>query len=44
MNRARIRALEPYFHGEYLVILQDGTRLKLSRGQRAVVGGQLGLA
>ena len=27
----RIRELQPWFHGEYVVILQDGTRLMASR-------------
>lgn len=32
VNLERIGELQPYFHGEYAVILRDGTRLKLSRG------------
>jgi two-component system LytT family response regulator len=31
---ARIRELQPYFHGEYVVLLADGTKLKLSRSYR----------
>jgi two-component system, LytTR family, response regulator len=31
----RIRELRPTFHGEYVVLLKDGTKLKLSRGYRA---------
>jgi len=31
---SRIRELQPYFHGEYVVLLQGGTRLKLSRSYR----------
>ena len=31
----RIRELRPTFHGEYVVLLRDGTKLKLSRGYRA---------
>ena len=45
VNVERIRELQPYFRGEYVVILHDGTRLKLSRGCRArleaVLGGKL---
>ena len=31
INVDRIRELEPWFHGEYIVILRDGTRLTSSR-------------
>ena len=31
VNVDRIRELQPWFHGEYVVILQDGTRLMASR-------------
>jgi two-component system LytT family response regulator len=31
----RIAALEPYFHGEYIVTLSDGTRLSASRSYSA---------
>jgi two-component system LytT family response regulator len=31
VNVDYIRELEPYFHGEYVVILRDGTRLMASR-------------
>jgi two-component system LytT family response regulator len=31
VNVAYIRELKPYFHGDYIVYLQDGTELKLSR-------------
>ncbi|MFQ5568311.1 MAG: LytR/AlgR family response regulator transcription factor [Rhodothermales bacterium] len=30
----RVVALEPYFHGDYVVLMQDGTQLKMSRRQR----------
>ena len=30
----RVASLEPYFHGEYVVLLHDGTHLKMSRRQR----------
>jgi len=32
VNSDRIRELQPLFHGEYAVILRDGTRLVASRG------------
>lgn len=32
VNLDRVRKLSPAFGGEYVVILQDGTKLKLSRG------------
>lgn len=34
VNLSRIRELQPQSHGEYAVILRDGTRLKLSRSYR----------
>jgi two-component system LytT family response regulator len=34
VNLDRVRELQPLFHGEYSVILKDGTRLTLSRGYR----------
>lgn len=34
VNLSRIKELQPLFHGEYAVILRDGTRLTLSRGYR----------
>ena len=39
---SRVRELEPYFHGEYTVVLADGTRLKLSRTYRAKLQAALG--
>ncbi len=38
----RIRELQPYFHGDYVVILTDGTRLKLARGCRERLEQALG--
>ena len=32
VNTERIKELQPLFHGEYAVLLQDGTRLVASRG------------
>jgi len=34
VNVERIKELQPYFRGEYAVILHDGTSLKLSRGYK----------
>jgi two-component system LytT family response regulator len=42
VNVTRIRQLEPYFHGEYLVVLVTGAKLKLSRGYREAVAARLG--
>jgi two-component system, LytTR family, response regulator len=38
----QIRELHPLFHGEYEVVLRDGTRLTLSRGFRDRLQGLLG--
>lgn len=37
VNAARVKSLQPYFHGEYMVVLENGTRLKLSRGYKSAV-------
>jgi two-component system LytT family response regulator len=34
VNTARVRELQPWFHGEYVVILDSGAKLKLSRTYR----------
>jgi two-component system, LytTR family, response regulator len=34
VNVDRLKELQPWFHGDYIVILQDGTRLNLSRTYR----------
>jgi two-component system LytT family response regulator len=34
VNLERIRELQPYFNREYIVVLKDGTKLKLSRSYR----------
>lgn len=34
VNVTRIKEMQPSFHGEYVVILKDGKRLKLSRNYR----------
>lgn len=42
VNVTRIKEMQPLFHGEYAVILRDGTRLTLSRGYRDKLGQLLG--
>lgn len=37
VNAAHVRELQPWFHGEYLVMLRDGTKLKLSRTYRSAL-------
>jgi two-component system, LytTR family, response regulator len=41
---ARISAIEPLFHGEYLVTLADGSTFTSARGQRAELRKALGLS
>jgi len=42
VNLERLRELQPWFSGEYIAILSDGTRLKVSRGYREAVQRWLG--
>ena len=42
VNTERIKELQPWFNGEYVVILRNGTRLTLSRGYRDKLQEQLG--
>ncbi len=42
VNLDRIEELHPYFHGDYMVILKNGTELKLSRGRRRTLEERLG--
>ncbi len=44
VNLDRIRELQPFFKGEHLLLLQDGTRLKLSRARRENLEARLGQA
>ncbi len=44
VNLERIKELQPYFRGEYVVILHDGTSLKLSRGYKDHLEAALGRA
>jgi len=42
VNWQRIRELHPHSHGDFLVVLHDGTELKLSRSYRPKVEASLG--
>jgi two-component system LytT family response regulator len=42
VNTERIKELQPWFNGEYIVILRNGARLTLSRGYRDKLQEQLG--
>jgi two-component system, LytTR family, response regulator len=42
VNLERIKELQPMFKGEYVVVLHDGTELKLSRGYRDHLEARLG--
>jgi two-component system LytT family response regulator len=44
INVDRIKELQPYFKGDYMVILSDGSKLKLSRRFRHRLEGLLGKA
>jgi two-component system LytT family response regulator len=41
VNIDRIQEMHPWFHGDYAVLLRDGTRLTLSRGYRQRLDGFL---
>jgi two-component system LytT family response regulator len=42
VNLERVKELQPWFHGDYKVILQDGTELTLSRSYRPKLRNLLG--
>ena len=42
VNTERIKELQPWFNGDYVVILRDGTRLTLSRGYREKLQDRIG--
>jgi two-component system LytT family response regulator len=44
VNLARIVKVEPYLHGEYILVMPGGTKLKVSRGYRESVAERLGLS
>jgi two-component system, LytTR family, response regulator len=43
VNLDRVKELRPHFNGEHLVILRDGTELKLSRSRREWLEQWLGM-
>jgi two-component system LytT family response regulator len=42
VNIDRVREMQPMFHGEYVVILVDGTKLTMSRGYREAMARVMG--
>jgi two-component system LytT family response regulator len=42
VNTDKIKEMQPWFSGEYVVVLQNGTRLTLSRGYREKLQDRLG--
>ena len=42
VNLARVKELQPFYRGEFVAVLHDGTRLKLSRGCRDTLEARLG--
>ena len=44
VNTDRIKEMQPWFNGEYVVVLQNGARLTLSRGYREKLQERLGKA
>jgi len=42
VNLKRVKELQPYFHGDYAVILHDGSELRLSRRRREKLSALLG--
>jgi two-component system LytT family response regulator len=44
VNLDRIKEMQPWFSGEYVVLLKDGTELRLSRGYRDKFDERLGEA
>lgn len=37
VNLSFVREVQPYFHGDYVAILQDGTELRVPRSRRAAI-------
>ena len=37
VNRSRIREMQPWFQGEYVLILRDGTKVTTGRSYREAV-------
>lgn len=43
INLTRIQELQPFFKGDYIVVLQDGTQLKLTRSRKEAFQEALGI-
>jgi two-component system, LytTR family, response regulator len=43
INLSRVRHLEPAGHGDYIIVLRDATRVRLSRRYAAAVVGRMGV-
>ena len=43
VNLARIKAMQPHFHGDGVLVMQDGARLRVSRSRRRRLNQLLGL-
>ena len=41
VNLERIKELHPHFNGDYIVVLEDGVQLKLSRSRREQLESRL---
>jgi two-component system, LytTR family, response regulator len=41
VNLERIKELHPHFNGDYIVVLEDGRQLRLSRSRRDQVEARL---
>ena len=44
VNLDRVREVQPAFHGDFVLVLHDGTRIKLSRSRRSELERRLGQA
>ena len=42
VNLDRVREIQPYFHGAYILVLRDGTEIRLSRSRRQALEEALG--
>jgi two-component system LytT family response regulator len=43
VNLDRVREMQPWFSGDWLLILEDGTQLRLSRAHKERLEGRLNL-
>jgi two-component system LytT family response regulator len=44
VNLTRVVKVEPYLHGEYILVMPGGAKLKVSRGYRDAVAERLGMS